>query len=305
MSLTGESLETLELRYLNKIWDILLKYLPEILDRFYSRIKLHSFWEKQFAGGEEIKRLSDLSVGAERVFHTIFAKNTDWSPSSIPVGSNLFYESDEVFLNVDIKSVYVENSWDYLGVAEVGERQTSYPMQNTWGASTKFFPQLPSYYEANNARKPSLTYIMQIIHLDIDRILEGKYDPNAIAFVLLAVPNGLLYEKYGEKIIEEPKTYHQKDGVRYRPANFRYAYHNCPWFVELKQKGIEQFRVRVAFNKNYLGKEFLTKYKFNEKLIVKMLPEKITLMSSDIIKKISSIFERTHDKTIVTDYDFK
>jgi hypothetical protein len=299
MSLTNEKLEMMELLYLDKICDIMLQYLPEILDRFYLRIKLHSFWEKQFAGGEKIKRLSDLGVGAERVFHTIFAKSTNWAPSSIPVGSNLFYESDEAFLNIDIKSVYVENSWDYLGVAEVGERQTSYPMQNTWGAKEKFLPQLPVYYEINNTKKPSLTYIMQMIHLDIDRILEGKYDPNVIAFVLLAIPNGSLYEKYREKIIEEPKSYHQKDGKRHRPKNFRYAYHNYPWFAELKEKDIEKFRVRVAFNENYLGKKFLTKYKFNEKLVVEMLPEKITQMSSDIVKKTTVIFEKTEDKTIV------
>jgi len=254
------------------------------------RIDLHSFWDKQFAGSEEIKRLSDLSVGAERVFHTIFAKNTDWEPCSIPVGSNLFYESEQVFLNVDIKSVYVENSWDYLGVAEVGDRQTSYPMQNTWGAPAKFFPQLPVYYEVDNTRKLSLTYILQIIHLEVDRILDGKYNPNPIAFVLLTVPNGLLYDKYGEKIIEEPKTYHSKRGTRHRPANFRYAYHNYPWFAELKEKGIEQFRVRIAFNKKYLGKEFSTKYKFNKERVVKMLPEEITLMSTDAIKKIISFF---------------
>jgi len=305
MPLTDEGLETLELLFLNTIHDITLKYLQEILERFYLRIKLYSFWKKQFTSSEEIKRLSDLGVGAERVFHTIFAKSTNWSPSSIPVGSNLFYESDKAFVNVDIKSIYVENSWDYLGVSEVGERQTSYPMQNTWGAKEKFMPQLPVYYEINDKQKPCLTYIIQIIHVDIDRILEKKYDPNAIAFILLAVPNGLLYEKYGEKIIEEPKSYHQKEGRRYRPANFRYAYYSYPWFAELKTKGIEQYRVRVAFNGNYLGKRFATKYKFNEELIVEMLPEKVTKMPYDIAKKTTTIFRKTDDKTILTNYEFK
>jgi hypothetical protein len=138
MSLTWEEIENLESHYLDKIHNITLENLKEILERFYLRIKLYEFWKKQFEEGEEIKRLSDLGIGAERVFHTIFAKTTDWLPSSIPVGSNLFYECNEVFINVDIESVYVENGWDYLGVAEVGERQTSYPMQNTWGASEKF-----------------------------------------------------------------------------------------------------------------------------------------------------------------------
>jgi len=146
MFITDEKLELLELQYLNTIHEITLKSLEEILERFYLRIKLYRFWKKQFTKSEEIKRLSDLGVGTERIFHTLFAQKTNWLPSSIPVGSDLFYYDDKAFINIDIKSDYVENSWDYLGVAEVGERQTSYPIQNTWGAMEKFLPQLPPYY---------------------------------------------------------------------------------------------------------------------------------------------------------------
>jgi hypothetical protein len=302
MPLPHEGLESLELQYLNEIYDIMLRNLNEILERFHLRIKLYNFWKKQFAGSEEIKRLSDLGIGAERVFHTMFAKTTDWLPSSIPVGSNLFYECNNAFINIDIKSVYVENSWDYLGVAEVGERQTSYPMQNTWGAKERFTPQLPFYYEINNVKKPCLSYILQIIHIDIDKILENKYDPNAIAFIFLAVPNGLLYEKYGEMIIEEPKVYHQKNGRRHRPANFRYAYYKCPWFTELKERGIEKYRIRIVFNANYFDKEFETKYKFNEKLTLKMRPENITRLPLSIAKENTTVFKKVNEKIILTNY---
>jgi hypothetical protein len=303
MTIPREKIESLELRYLNIIYNITSQNLKEILDRFYLRIKLYSSWKKQFAESEEVKRLSDLGIGAERVFHTIFAKTTNWLPSSIPVGSNLFYECDDAFINIDIKSVYVENSWDYLGVAEVGERQTSYPMQNTWGATEKFIPQLPCYYEINDNKKICLSYILQIIHIDIDKILEGKHDPNAIALILLAVPNGLLYKKYGEKIIEEPKSYHYKKGKRYRPANFRYAYHNCPWFVELKEKGNEAFRVRIIFNKKYFNKKFETKYKYNKKLKLRMLPENVTKLPLDMVKRNTIVFEKVDAELKLTNYD--
>jgi len=293
MSLTKEELETIELKYLSTIYEIILKRLQKILERFYLRVKIYDFWKKQFKKSEEIKRLSDLGVGAERVFHSVFAWETDWLPSSIPVGSNLFYESNEAFINIDVKSVYVENSWDYLGVAEVGDRQTSYPMQNTWGAEEKFMPQLPFYYEINAIKKPCLTYILQIIHVDIDEILKKRYDANAIAFILLAVPNGLLYNEYDEDIIEEPKSYHQKSGKRYRPANFRYAYHKCPWFATLKKKGIEEYRIRAIFNENYFNKIFVTKYKYNQKRVLKILPEKVTLLKYDFVKKTSTVFSVT------------
>jgi len=298
----AEELEKLELSYLNKIYDVILKELHEVLDRFYSRIKLYDFWQKQFMTSEEIKRLSDLGVGAERVLHTIFARCTDWQPSSIPVGSNLFYETDDAFINIDIKSVYVENSWDYLGVAEVGERQTSYPMKNLWGAKEKFEPQLPVYYEINDEKKPCLTYILQIIHVDIDEIVSKKYDPHAIAFILLAIPNGLLYEEYGEEIIDEPKSYHQKSGQRYRPANFRYAYHRCPWFILLKKINIEEYRVRTIFNANYFNKIFVTRHKYNKKLVLKILPEKLTLLGKNIVKRVTTVFEVTNGKIVLKNY---
>ena len=302
MPSTNEELERLELRYLNTISRITLIHLQEILERFYLRIKLYDFWKKQFRESEEIKRLSDLGVGAERVFHSVFARGTDWLPSSIPVGSNLFYETDEAFINIDVKSVYVENSWDYLGVAEVGERQTSYAMQNTWGAIGKFMPQLPPFYEINDMKKPCLTYIMQIIHADIDRILERNYDPNVITLIQLCVPNGLLYREYNEKIIEEPKSYHRKKGKRYRPANFRYAYYKHPNFAALKSKGIEEYRVRAIFNKKYFGKKFETVYKYRERLMVTMLPEEITKLPCSTVGKITKSFEKIDNKIILRDY---
>ena len=302
MPLANEELERLELQYLNTIYEITLRHLQEILERFYLRIELYDFWKKQFKKSEEIKRLSDLGVGAERVFHNIFARGTDWLPSSIPIGSNLFYETSEAFINIDIKSVYVENSWDYLGVAEVGERQTSYAMQNTWGATEKFMPQLPPYYEINVTKKPCLTYIMQIIHADIDRILERNYDPNVITLIQLCVPNGLLYGEYNEKIIEEPKSYHTKNGKRYRPANFRYAYYKYPNFAALKSKGMEEYRVRAIFNKKYFGKEFETVYKYRQRLMVTMLPEEVTKLPCSTVGKITKSFERIDNKIYLRDY---
>ena len=302
MPITDENLEMLELKYLDTIHKITLECLPEILERFYLRIELYDFWKKQFVKGEEIKRLSDLGVGTERVFHTLFARKTNWLPSSIPVGSNLFFYNNEAFINIDIKSDYVENSWDYLGVAEVGERQTSYAIQNTWGAEEKFAPQLPLYYEIGNTEKPCLTYILQIIHVDIDQILEKSYDPNAITLILLAVPNGLLYEKYGETIIEEPKSYHQKKGKRHSPANFRYAYYKNPWFTVLKEKGLEEYRCRVIFNKKYFGEKFETTYKYREIRQVVMCPENVTLLPNEILKKVTTVFEKTNSKVVLTDY---
>ena len=302
MPLANEKLERLELDYLNTIYAMILSHLQDILQRFYLRIKLYDFWKRQFRESEELKRLSDLGVGAERVFHTIFARRTDWLPSSIPVGSNLFYETEGAFINIDIKSVYVENSWDYFGAAEVGERQTSYSMQHTWGALEKFVPQLPPYYELDGMEKPCLTYIMQIIHVDIDQILEKKYDPNLIALILLCVPNGLLYREYEEKIIEEPKSYHTKKGKRYRPANFRYAYHNHPNFAALKSGDIEEYRVRTIFNKKYFGKKFETVYKYRQRLVVTMLPEEITQLPCSIVAKITKSFEKINNEVVLREY---
>lgn len=173
-------------------------------------------------------------------------------------------------------------------------------MQKTWGSEEKFIPQLPNYYEIDDTRKPCLTYIMQIIHVDIDRILEKNYDRNAIALILLAVPNGLLYKEYGENIMEEPKSYHKRKGKRYRPANFRYAYYRYPSFGVLKKKGTQEYRVRVVFNKRYSGEKFLTTWKYNKRRTVVMLPKEVTQLSEDVVQKLTTVFKKKDSKIIVT-----
>jgi hypothetical protein len=75
-----------------------------------------------------------LGTGAERVFNHVIVsyKWKGWHPVPIPFGSNLFFETSDVFVNINVKIAYADNPRDFQGRVEVGEAQTSYSMKKTW-----------------------------------------------------------------------------------------------------------------------------------------------------------------------------
>ena len=243
------SIELKELDNLNLITQVVKSKLNFILERFRSRFDTYHVWAPLMV--TEVKRLTDLGTGAERVFNFIICRHIGdkWSPVSIPFGSNLFFESEDVFINVDVKTVYADNTRDYGGLVEVGEAQTTYPMEDKWWSSERFDPKLKPFYEVGGKRKYCLTYIIQLISAKPEDVLERGLDLNPVALNVISVPNGLLYNVYGEEIVGHPKSYHTKKGKRLRPANFRYYFHREPRFKLLKQECA--YRIRLLFNKNY------------------------------------------------------
>jgi hypothetical protein len=243
------SIELKELKNLNLIKQVVEGELNFILERFRSRFATYRTWAPLMV--TELKRLTDLGTGAERVFNFVICRHMGdkWSPVSIPFGSNLFFESEDAFINIDVKTVYADNTRDYGGLVEVGEAQTTYLMKNKWGCLKRFDPKLKPFYEVGDVRKPCLTYIIQEIHVKPEDVIEKRLDANPVALNIISVPNGLLYDVYGERIVGYPKSYHYKKKRRFSPANFRYYYHKEPRFKLLKEECA--YKIRMFFNKNY------------------------------------------------------
>lgn len=132
------TIEYKEYRYLIEIEGIIKEKLKFILERFKSRFNTYEYWAPLLE--TEKKRLTDLGVGAERVFNHVIvsAMSREWLPVPIPFGSNLFFEAGDVYINIDIKTAYLDNPRDYHGCVEVGEAQTSYPMKKKYGAKEEF-----------------------------------------------------------------------------------------------------------------------------------------------------------------------
>jgi hypothetical protein len=258
-------IETKEFEYLIEIERIIKGKLEFILKCFASRFKTYNYWASLME--TQRKRLTDLGTGAERVFNHILVsvKSNEWSPVPIPFGSNLFFESVDSYINVDVKTAYADNPRDFQGCVEVGEAQTSYPMKSLHGSRESFQPKLKPFYEANGIKKYCLTYVIQVVHVKPEHVLKRGLDSNPVMINIIAVPNGLLYGVYGENIVKEPKSYHTEKKVRVRPANFRYYYSITPQF-----KLIGNYRIRIFFNNNYKGRWYENVY---------LTPENMTQIS--------------------------
>jgi len=249
-----QKIEEYELKYLVQIQQIINKKLEFILKCFSSRFDTYEYWAPLMEA--EKKRLTDLGTGAERVFdHVIVScKWKEWYPVPIPFGSNLFFETSDVFVNIDIKTAYADNPRDFRGRVEVGEAQTSYPMKKKYGSLEEFQPKLRPFYKINGKLKYCLTYIIQVVHAKPEDIVEQELDPNPILINVISIPNGLLYKIYGEDIVKEPKSYHIKESKRLRPANFRYYYCREPRFKLLTVEC--SYRIRIFFNQKYKNKSY-------------------------------------------------
>lgn len=178
------------------------------------------WWDTFIEGGKS----TDLDRGAERIFYWILADLLDWKPNSAPIGSNLFFETPEAFIHIEVKTSRIDNPSDYRGLVPISIKQTNYVVNKRTGKP----PSLPEYYnEGRNDEKACLTYALQVIH-----------DPETleiIAILLICIPNGQLYHIYGDKIVGAGKV---------KGASFRYRYRESPYFETLTEK---PFRFRVLY----------------------------------------------------------
>lgn len=194
-------IEEAEHRYFISIKTQLLSSLNDVLNHLKSRILIKNDWQNIFLKtSRQGYKQSDLDKGAERIFHH-WAASFFKFPNSTPIGSDLVFDSDEGFrIHIDIKTALINNPADYKGKINVGKNQTSYK-------SKKFIGDLPPKYSDD---KITLTYVLQIIHEHLS--------PKIYAIVLACIPNGMLYNIYGDKIIKAGKGGYKK------AKDFRFNY---------------------------------------------------------------------------------
>lgn len=224
MPLTNEELERLEKEYLDQLYFYLKSNREKLMAGLLSKNRIRDDWWEQFQLGG---KATDLDRGAERVFYWLLSGL--WIPNSAPIGSNLFFESHNAFIHIEVKTARIDWPSDFKGLVPIGAGQTTYEAHKTYrGAPIIIKPALPKYYNAGKKdEKPCLTYAIQIIHnpktLDI------------IAILLISIPNGQLYDLYGDKIVGAGKS---------KGESFRFRYKEKPRFESLLDK---PHRVKVLY----------------------------------------------------------
>lgn len=232
-------IEEMELVHFERIRYHFLDNLEEILKGLHSRLEIKNDWYSKFISTKS-NMASDLEMGAERIFHYIFSQGMK-HPNSSPIGADLMYETFDAFIHIDIKTISDSNWNDYKGKIAVQPNQTSYSLDKF-----NLSPNLPTCYsktfkkEENTYYKPTLTYFIYILHKHASKEI--------FSILLVCMPNGELYNVYGDKILQAGKT---KNSVRY-------AFKEEPRFILISEKrGSNVFRVEFLLKVKGFSQEDL------------------------------------------------
>ncbi len=197
-----------------------------MMEGLKSKDKIKDDWLSAFR--ESANKNSDFARGAERIYFWLFGQFG--IPNSSPIGSDLFFETYNAFVHLDIKTAKIDNKSDYKGKVPLGKNQTSYLLKDK-----DYKVNLPTIYSYEN--KLCLTYFINIIYEEQDDEINIK------AIYLICAPNGLLVNTYKDHIYNASKN---------KGSAFRYKYKKKPRFELLKD---QPYRIRKLYLDPELNEE--------------------------------------------------
>lgn len=243
--LTLKDIEALEYKYLVKYWYFLKYVEDDIITGFDSKEDIADDWKGLY--GSEEGGISDFAVGSERIIYALLNGKIAGQPNSSPVSSDLFFEVDDAYIHIDLKSVtttdgvkfdatgkkLTDNIGDYNTDIFIGRNQNSYKgyMIVNKGRPNEerreYTPHLPVVYSKKNGdKKINLTYLVTILSNAITLKTE--------LISIMSVPNGKLEEHYKEKPLKAGKN----------PDKTRFNFKECSSFELLEN---QPKRVRVIY----------------------------------------------------------
>lgn len=163
------------------------------------------------------------------------------------VGADLFFEVEDAFIHIDLKTVQTRNIGDYVNDIFIGANQNSYDYeikkQNGQSFNPKRFnkPALPHIYKNSGTPKPCLTYFITIL-----------YDETSLDILninLLCMPNGQLSSVYKDTVLKAGKT----------PKDVRFKFSECNQFLTLSGN---PSRIKVIYLNPNMSETFRKKLEF-------------------------------------------
>ena len=222
------SIEKLELKYLNKYYHFLKFAEDEMFLGFKTKEKIKEDWFGLY-GSEDGKGISDFAVGAERIVYSLLNGKGIGQPNSSPVGADLFFEVDDAYIHIDMKTVNLENINDFATSIFIGENQNSYKgkIEKNTGKTEDYIPALPTYYnKGKENQKICLTYFITIL-----------YDKSNLDIKVISIdcmPNGELEQYYKSRPLRAGKN----------PGKARFNIANVNKFELLHEK---PYRLKVIY----------------------------------------------------------
>jgi len=218
-----KKIEAIEMKYLNKYYHFLKFAEDEMLLGFKTKEKIKDDWFRYYKSG-----ISDFAVGAERIVYALLNGKGIGQPNSAPVGSDLFFEVEDAFIHIDLKTVQTDNIGDYAKSIFVGTNQNSYTgyMEVKGKENRLYNSSLPTYYNKGTTQeKICLTYFVTILY--------EKENLDILVISIMCMPNGELEKHYKTRVLKAGKN----------PDKTRFNFSNVPNFEFLDNKK----RIKVIY----------------------------------------------------------
>lgn len=217
-------LEQLEHKYLMKYWFFLKFVEDEIVRGMLSMEDIYNDWYGRY--GNKDGGISYFDVGCERIVYALLNGKIAGQPNSCPVSSDLFFEVEDAYIHIDLKSVTTndgtaknDNIGDFNTCIFVGENQNSYAGTIIKNIGTpkesqeQYRPNLPTFYSKSNGdKKITLTYFVCL--------LNNSQTNRCELISIMSLPNGKLQKHYGSRPLKAGKN----------PGKMRYNFSAVPTF---------------------------------------------------------------------------
>ena len=207
-NLSLPEIEKLEHKYLMKYWYFLKFVEDEIVKGIRSMEDIRGDWEGLY--GSQKGGTSLYDVGSERIIYSLLNGKIAGSPNSSPVSSDLFFEVEDAFIHIDLKSVTTSDGIENNNIGDfntsifVGENQNTYKgviIKNSGRNSEyseKYVPHLPTFYtKKNGEKKITLTYFVS---------LNNSTTKQCELVSIMSLPNGKLEEHYKSRPLKAGKN---------------------------------------------------------------------------------------------------
>lgn len=247
-----KEIEELEHKYLMKYWYFLKFVEEDMVLGLKSMDDIREDWEGKY--GRPEGGISQFDVGCERIVYALLNGKIAGRPNSSPVSSDLFFEVDEAYIHIDLKSVTTTEQATYDNIGDfntsifVGENQNSYcgvirknvgtPKETT----EDYNPNLPVFYSKKNGdKKITLTFFVCLLNSSLTN------EPQLIS--IMCMPNGRLEEHYESRPLKAGKN----------PGKARFNFTSIPKFELLDG---DKKRVRIIYKNPNMSDYLKNKLKF-------------------------------------------
>ncbi len=243
-------LEALEHKYLMKYWYFLKFVEDDIIHGMLSMEDIRNDWQGLY--GNNNGGISQFDVGCERIVYALLNGKIAGQPNSCSVSSDLFFEVEDAYIHIDLKSVTTsegstkqDNIGDFSTCIFVGENQNSYAgtiIKSAGKSSEEYSPNLPTFYSKSNGdKKITLTYFVCLLNSSVTKKCE--------LISIMSMPNGKLKEHYGSRPLKAGKN----------PGKARYNFSAIPTFELLDG---DKKRVRIIYKNPDMSDYVQNKLKF-------------------------------------------